>query len=221
MAYYEIMIKLTKTQVQNLVNAIEEKKATTLIFKLSQIDHDEGTKLLVTDAQLKKINLALQTNQPVTLKFSAKQLQTMYQEMMTGSGILSSIGNFFSNAVSGVKNYFTSPKPPSQRDRYFANKAAEQARKPPTNSQLASKYNQTMENLYPYPETKQSAPPKPKVSKPYNEYKDYGKSYMSRENGLPKVNYNVPKPQPQQSTFDKVAEKVVGFDNYINKIFSY
>jgi len=219
--YYEIQIKLTRNQILQLVEAIQNKTRLTLTFKPRQIDHDEGIKLLVNASQLKKINLALETNHNATILFTIKQLQTMYQEMMTGSGILDSIGNFFSRAVSGVKNAFSSSKPQTQRDRYFANKAAEQASKPPSNAQLAAKYNKTMENLYPYPETKSKAAAPPKAPKKNTEYKDYATPYMSRENGLPKVNYNVPKPQPQQSTFDKVAEKVVSFDNYINKIFSY
>lgn len=115
--YYEIQIKLTKNQILQLVDAIENKTRLTLTFKPRQIDHDEGTRLLVTEAQLKKINLGLETNQNVTIAFTITQLQTMLQEMMTGSGILQSIGNFFSKAVSGVKNAFTS-KPQQAPAKY-------------------------------------------------------------------------------------------------------
>jgi hypothetical protein len=72
-------------------------------------------------------------------------------------------------------------------------------------SSLFSKATSGVKNFF----TSKPTAPKVKVANPY---KDYGPQYDNEKFGF--------KP-PKKTTFDKVANKVNGFDNFIDKIFSY
>lgn len=143
----QICIRLTDSQKQDIINAINSKARLTLDVSSRQIDTN-GDWLHLNKKQAKDVYNAMINNGHVRLQFSKAQMQKMRSQI--GNGILSSLSSFFtsipqkvSNAYNSAKNYIAPRQPPKQDINKGWNFVDKNTGK--TNKDLAKRYDNAIE----------------------------------------------------------------------------
>lgn len=143
----QICIRLTDSQKQDIINAINSKARLTLDVSSRQIDTN-GDWLHLNKKQAKDVYHAMLNNGHVRLQFSKAQMQKMRSQI--GNGILDSLGSFFksiptkvSNAYNSAKNYIAPRQTPKQDISKGWNFVDKNTGK--TNKDLAKRYDNAIE----------------------------------------------------------------------------